>query len=89
MLLLSDGIGYLDQNGLATIYGSLHIVQLPLKLCTLDFQLGQLWINPEGEVPQSIDRLRQLFDFLPVGVPLGSKASRLDKFLWIVFAFKA
>jgi len=73
LLLLSDDIGYLGQNGLAMIYGSLHIVQLPLKFCTLDFQLGQLWIGPEGRILQSIDRLRQLFNFWPVGVPSGQQ----------------
>ena len=37
LFLLSDGVRYLGQSGLAMINGSLRIVQLPLKFCTLDF----------------------------------------------------
>ena len=71
LFFLLDGIGYLSQVGLVVNDGSLHVLQLLLKFCTLDFQLGQLWIDPEGGVLQIINQLCQLFSLLPVGVPLG------------------
>ena len=41
LFLLLDGIGYLSQVGLVTINGNLHVLQLLLKFCTLDFQLDK------------------------------------------------
>ena len=40
MFLLFDSVRYLGQNGHVMINGSLHVFQLPLKFCMLDFQLG-------------------------------------------------
>ena len=57
LFLLLDGIGYLNQVGLMAINGSLHVLQFLLKFYTLDFQLGQLWIDPEGGILQIIDQL--------------------------------
>ena len=71
MFLLFDGIRYLSQSRLAMINGNLHVFQLLLKFYTLDFQLGQLWISPEGGVLQVINQLRQVFSLLPIGVPPG------------------
>ena len=73
LFLLFDGIRYLGQSGLAMTNGSLHVFQLLLKFCTLDFQLGQLWIGPEGGVLQVINQLHQLFSLLPIRVPPGQQ----------------
>ena len=53
--LLLDGIRYLSQVGLMTIYGSLHILHFFLEFGALSSELVQLWFNLERGVLQIIN----------------------------------